>query len=122
MVTGDGARALEAAREVAAESRSTYMDRTVAQLAEGFAHLRLGDPAAAEVAFAEATERVDATGDRVMQAVVRLAHGIGLASSESAAAEEPLSEARRRLDSMGIQALGWDRIFRSAARAAAPSA
>lgn len=107
--------ALDAADAVESGSAATYHDRLLARVARGLALAHLGRLREAEAAFEAAVGLVDATEDRIAQAVARLAHGRALEALEVAAAQEVLADAHARLDAIGISALGWDAAFRLAA-------
>ena len=106
----------DAAREAASaaleiEAR-TYLDSVYALLARGFASVQAGDVGGAEAAFAAAREAVDATGDRVQQAMARLAHG--LARAALGLDDAVLDDARGRLAALGLDGAGWEQVFRLA--------
>jgi len=113
----DPERALSTADALAALSAGTYLDRITATLGQAFALLQLGRSAEAEAALKDATAIVDATDDVLDQAIVRLAHGIGLAALGDAGAPTVLEDAATRLGKIGIDAHGWDLVFRQAAGA-----
>lgn len=91
----------------AATREGTYFDRIVARLASGFA----GSPDDLEAAV----EIADGTSDLVMQAVARLGRAIALRQAGDPVAEAVASDARRRLESLGLAARGWTTAFRLAA-------
>lgn len=92
----------------------TYADRGWAGIARGFVAVQQGDAAGAEAAFADSTSAVDATGDVLAQATVRLARGVGLGALGLPGAAGAQAEARRRMDALGVGLAGWDRLFRLA--------
>ncbi|HUQ39217.1 MAG TPA: adenylate/guanylate cyclase domain-containing protein [Acidimicrobiales bacterium] len=115
---GDPMGSMEAASEVSESEQTTYMDRTQAAIARGFAHLQRDEVAESEEAFDHAIDVVDGTGDRLMQAVTRLARAMAFAAAESPQAEGAMADARRRLEEMRVKAEGWETIFRLAVRRA----
>jgi hypothetical protein len=76
----------------------------------------LGREAEAEAVFAAVIARLDATGDRVFQAVVRVAGGEALDRADWR------TEGDERLAGLGIEAPGWRHVFRLAAARRAPAA
>jgi hypothetical protein len=118
---GRPSAALDTAHEVQAISEATYQDRTLALVARGCALVQAGDAAGAQASFDEAERVVDATGDRVHQAAVRLARGRALEQLGSSDAVGVLQTARTRLDAMGIAAEGWDTAFRLACGVGSPN-
>jgi tetratricopeptide (TPR) repeat protein len=107
--------AVEGATAVEGNTRASYHDLLVARLARGFASLRSGQVDDSELAFASAAEGVDATGDRVAQALARLGRARALAASGDARATELLADANDRLAAIGLTGRGWDTAFRLAA-------
>jgi class 3 adenylate cyclase/tetratricopeptide (TPR) repeat protein len=105
--------AIEAARTTASFTEATYLDHALADVARGLASVRLGRVEDGEEAFCSAQSRVDATGDRTQQAVVRLARARGLQAirGRETAAAEAVVEARAALDRIGLAGDGWDTIF-----------
>lgn len=114
---GDPVGALEAAAEVPGIEASTYADRSMAELVTGLAYAQQGRPDEAVAAFDRALAMVDATGDRLMQATLRLAAAEGLGALEHPASAALRDEADSRLAGMGVTADGWRTAFRLAASA-----
>jgi class 3 adenylate cyclase/tetratricopeptide (TPR) repeat protein len=106
--------ALAAARMVENDDRSTYLDRSWAGLAAGTAAARCGRRSAVDAQFPELCARVDATDDRVAQAVVRLGWAMALQVVGDAAAPSLLAESTDRFTSLGIDAGGWTAVIRQA--------
>jgi class 3 adenylate cyclase/tetratricopeptide (TPR) repeat protein len=119
---GHPADALDTAATIAELSAGTYLDRTVGAVAEGFAFFQLHQRPEGERAFAKALGLVDGTGDRLSQAVMRLAYGHGLDGIGDEGAAEVLADARSRLDAMGAPATGWDTAYSLASTASATAA
>jgi hypothetical protein len=119
---GDPAGALDTAASLPSLSAGTYLDRGVGALAEGFAFLQLHQRPEGERAFAGALSAVDSTGDRLSQAIFRLAYGHALGGLGDDGAAEVLADARTRLDAMGAPAVGWDTAYSLAASASATAA
>jgi class 3 adenylate cyclase/tetratricopeptide (TPR) repeat protein len=109
--------ALDAAAALPEPPAGTYLDRAVAATAEGFAFMQLGQRPEGERAFAKALSLVDGTGDRLSQAILRLAYGHALQAQGDDGGTEVLADAHHRLEGMGTDAAGWDTAFRLAARA-----
>ena len=63
----------------------------------------------------QARTRVDATGDRLFQAVVRIADAAALRALDDPAAEAAEADADARLARLGIDANGWRCAFAHAA-------
>jgi class 3 adenylate cyclase/tetratricopeptide (TPR) repeat protein len=106
--------ALAAAQMVEVDDRSTYLDRSWAGLAAGAAAARCGHRAAVDVRFPELCARVDATDDRIAQAVVRLGWAMALEVVGDAAASSLLAESSDRFASLGIDAAGWAAVIQQA--------
>jgi hypothetical protein len=114
---GQPEAAVAAAALVAADSRATYHDRAIALVAQGFAAGQRDDPAERDTAFTDAARVVDATGDVLAQALVRLAHARARWSADEPDADSALTEAQARLTRLGVEATGWDTAFQLAAPA-----
>ncbi|MDQ1438885.1 MAG: hypothetical protein QOK43_2514 [Acidimicrobiaceae bacterium] len=114
---GDAAGALAAVADVPGIEAGTYADRSMAELVTGLANVHLGLPDAAVAAFDRAVATVDATGDRLFQAVLRLGAAEALAAVEHPTAAALRDEAESRLTAMGVGAAGWRNLFRLAASA-----
>ncbi|MCJ7436963.1 MAG: tetratricopeptide repeat protein [Acidimicrobiia bacterium] len=94
-------------------SAGTYLDRLQRDLADAFALVQRGDPAAA-AAFDAVLAEIDTTESRLDQAIVRLARAHAwraLGLDDAPAAEH---EANARLASLGIEAPGWVTVFSAA--------
>jgi hypothetical protein len=113
--------ALDTAASIESLAAGTYLDRAVAAIAEGFAFFQLAQRPEGERAFAKALGFVDGTGDRLSQAVYRLAYGYALQSIGDEGANEVLVDGRTRLDAMGATSTGWDTAYALAASASAPA-
>ena len=110
--------ALAAAGLVPGIEAATYADKSMAALVTGLANVQLGRPDEARAAFDECLAVVDATGDRLFQAILRIGVGDGLAVLEHPASVSLRDEADSRLGAMGVEAGGWRKMFRMAAAAA----
>jgi tetratricopeptide (TPR) repeat protein len=119
---GRPADALDTAASVANLAAGTYLDLSVCAIAEGFAFFQLQQRPEGERAFAKALGLVDATGDRLNQAVYRLAYGHALDSLGDESAAEVLADARSRLHAMGATGSGWDTAYALAASASKTAA
>ncbi len=106
--------ALAAAERVEGDDRSTYLDRSWAGLAAGAAAARCGQRAAVDARFPELCARVDATDDRIAQAVVRLGWAMALEVAGDAAAASLLEDSSDRFARLGIDPGGWAAVVRQA--------
>jgi hypothetical protein len=110
---GRGDEAGAAAERVEDDERSTYLDRLWSGLAAGAVDARRGDTDAVDARFSELCARVDATDDRVAQALARL----GWALAREAAGHPDASraeEAAHRFSALGIDPDGWAVVLRQA--------
>jgi len=106
--------ATAAADRVEGDDRSTYLDRAWAGLAAGTAAARRGNRAAVDARFPELCARVDATDDRIAQAVVRLGWAMALEVVGDPEAPSLLAESSDRFTSLGIDSDGWAVLIRQA--------
>jgi len=111
---GLGDEALAAAAAVEADERSTYLDRLWAGLAGAAVAARRGDRATVEATFAELYERIDATDDRVGQAVARLGRATALDVLGAPEAGASADDAAARFADLGVDPDGWTVVFRQA--------
>ena len=111
---GDPDGALAAAEEVPRIDAATYADRSMAALAAGLAHVQRRDVDAAVSSIEASLAVADATGDRLLQAILRLGAAESLGSLEHPLAAAWREEAESRLGAMGVEALGWRNAFRLA--------
>lgn len=118
---GDPDASIAAGREVPLRERGTYLDETYADVGTALAHARGGDAPVAGEILERAVRRVDATEDRLSQAVVRLARARALETLGDDDAGAALGEARERFAALGIDPYGWEAAF-AAAGAGARSA
>jgi class 3 adenylate cyclase/tetratricopeptide (TPR) repeat protein len=105
--TGD---ALRVASELVPLEGGTYADRVLRLCAEGVARLRSGAPDAREP-FDAAYEIVLATEAVVQQAVAALVRATALTKLGEPDAEEGRRDADERIRALGIDPVGWTRIF-----------
>ena len=112
---GRGDEALAAARVVEDDERSTYLDRLWAGLAAGAVAARGDDRRAVEQRFTELCTRVDATDDRIAQALARLGWAIALQAVGDLDAGEASEAAADRFSALGIDAEGWTAVLSQAA-------
>ncbi|WP_436794968.1 ATP-binding protein [Actinospongicola halichondriae] len=112
-VLGDVEGARSAARSVP-EKPHTYLDLVYAHIAEAVAVARAGSIDEARAVLIAAMEAVDATGDRIAQALVRLtdAHVAEAAGRDDADAARRVAE--ERLAALGIAADGWRALLSDA--------
>jgi class 3 adenylate cyclase/tetratricopeptide (TPR) repeat protein len=95
--------------------RGTYIDQAWAAVGRGFVALARGDSKGLQVAFELALQLVDATEDRLSQAVVRLAHHVAVSATADgldAEVEWLAVEANDRMSALGVGFPGWERVFR----------
>lgn len=116
---GHPSEALDVVAALTALAAGTYLDHAVGAVAEGFAFFQLHQRPEGERAFARALALVDGTGDRLNQAIHRLAYGHALDGLGDDGAAEVLADSRARLDAMGATATGWDTAYALAASASA---
>ncbi|MGH9032327.1 MAG: ATP-binding protein, partial [Acidimicrobiia bacterium] len=109
-------RAEEAVRicDDLADQAVTYLDHLELALARGFAQVQLGDTAGAEQCFWRGLEIADRTESRLDQAVARLARARAWAAMGRSDTGDAEHEADARLEALGIDATGWDTVFRMA--------
>jgi predicted ATPase len=107
--------ALAAARVVEDDERSTYLDRLWAGLAAGAVAARGGDRRAVEQRFTRLCAQVDATDDRVAQALARLGWAMALQAAGDPDASQASEAAADRFSALGIDADGWTAVLRQAA-------
>ncbi|HEX7167646.1 MAG TPA: hypothetical protein VF230_11765, partial [Acidimicrobiales bacterium] len=115
-VAGRADEAIAQADAMEEAEGGTYLDRIMRRYARGFALLRR-DGAAAIDELDRAVQAADATGDRLSQALSRLARARALESRWHPQAGPALQEAHARLTSIGLHHSAWDDVFRRAARA-----
>ena len=108
---GRESEAIAVASRALRTTRSTYLDRVTARMALALAQTRIGGAGEAERALDGAAAEVDATGDRLGQAVVRLLASRVREVLSLPGAAEAAAEAWSAFDSMGIDAQGWRRLF-----------
>jgi hypothetical protein len=108
--TGDAHRVVALAEQVAEGTSTTYSDRATAGVARLLCRSAAGDQSV-EPEWNELVAMVDATDDRVVQAIVALARARGLAAVGSPAATAAAEEADRRLHLLDLAAEGWQAIF-----------
>jgi hypothetical protein len=104
-----------AARVVEDDERSTYLDRLWAGLASGAVAARLRDPRAVDEHFTLLCARVDATEDKVAQALARLGWAMARGAAGHPGASEAAEDAADRFLGLGIDADGWSEVLRQAA-------
>jgi class 3 adenylate cyclase/predicted ATPase len=105
---------LAAVAAVEADERSTYLDKLWAGLAAGSVAARRGDRATVEATFAELCARVDATDDRVGQAVARLGRATALDLLGARDAATFAADATALFAELGVDPDGWTVVFRQA--------
>ena len=98
-----------------ADGAVTYLDHLQVALGRAFALVQLGDLPGAEQSFWRALEIADRTDSRLDQAIARLARARAWEEMGRADADEAAREAAARLESLGLEATGWDTAFRLAA-------
>ena len=112
---GDTDAAVMAAESVESAAGATYADRSLAITARGLALAQDGDGPGAKAALAAARDAVDATADKLTQALVRLAEAEVLTVIGDDRAGAVADEADRRLDAIGLGDTAWRRAFTLAA-------
>jgi tetratricopeptide (TPR) repeat protein len=89
----------------------TYLDRIDFALLRAFASLRQGNAEEARVAVDDAVAIADTTQARLDQAVTRLARASVLDAMQAGDAATARNDAEQRLHEIGIDAVGWRRLF-----------
>ncbi len=112
--SGSPDAALEVADRIASEPQGTYLDRIGIAIASGFAHLQRSESDLARHALHDAIDIADGTGDRLNQALTRLALAIGLEALTDPTAAAAMAEARSHLASVGLVTTDWEGVFRRA--------
>jgi tetratricopeptide (TPR) repeat protein len=112
---GQPERAVALTDRVSTISVGSYLDHLEAWMARALACAQLGDEACAREAGATALALADATESPLDQALARLAQAHVLAALDDSEAETVRTEARSRLDALGLAATGWETAFRLAA-------
>ncbi|MGH9246650.1 MAG: adenylate/guanylate cyclase domain-containing protein [Acidimicrobiales bacterium] len=115
--TGDVVGARRAVAAVHEAPTATYADRMLALVADGLGAAGRGEVAAARSTLGEARQIVDATEDRLAQALVRLAEA--RAAERLGGSSAAVGEARAGLADFGLTDLGWDTAFQAALAGAA---
>lgn len=113
----EGARA-QAARVHALDGGS-YLDHTLAWLADACAAASAGDAEEALLSLDNADAFVRPTEDELAKAITQLARARVLQAIESPGADDVLAVARAALTELGIGGEGWDAVFRQATGQAA---
>jgi len=108
---GQHDRAVQFANGVVGSGRATYLDRVMASIAAGLAEAAAGQAGSARRWLTVASENADATGDRVAQAVARLASAAALEHLADPAAADMRTAATSRLRALGLTATGWSTAF-----------
>jgi tetratricopeptide (TPR) repeat protein len=104
----DADGALAAFRELTSQDSSTYSDRITAMIAAGLAAQQAGDPSAADALLRTAQDLIDATEDRLLASVVRLALARVAEHRGEPDADDALRRAHLSLSAMGVTEPGWD--------------
>jgi class 3 adenylate cyclase/tetratricopeptide (TPR) repeat protein len=113
---GDPDAALAVADQLAEVPQGTYLDRIGTNFGRAFALLRLGRRDDALATFDETIAIADGTGDRLNQALTRLARARALeALGEPDDAARARADAEERLAELGLQETEWDAVFQRAA-------
>ena len=112
---GDPAAALAVADDLEHVPQGTYLDRIGVAFGKGFALLHLGRREESLATFDAAVATADATGDRLNQALTRLARARALEAMGDPAADAAKADADDRLAALGLPDTEWDGVFRRAA-------
>lgn len=97
--------------EERADRAITYLDGIQFALLRAFASVRKGDAEEARIAVDEAVAIADATQSRLEQGITRLARAAVLTRTGTGDAAAARDDADRRLHEIGIDAVGWRRLF-----------
>jgi tetratricopeptide (TPR) repeat protein len=114
-ITGQADEAVAVADRTDALDQGTYLDRIGTSYGRAFAHVRQGRADDARRELDAAVALADGTGDRLNQALTRVARGWGLTALGDEAAEGALAEAHELLHGIGLPETEWDAVFRRAA-------
>lgn len=114
---GSPGAALGLATKLMSEDHGTYLDRIGAAIGSGLAHVQRRDATAGATELARAVEIADGTGDRLSQALSRLARAVGLEVLGEPAAATVRADADARLASLRLGHTDWEPVFRRAAGA-----
>jgi hypothetical protein len=114
-VAGSAEEAIAVADRTDAVEQGTYLDRIGAGFGRGFGLVRLGRTEEARTALEAAVALADGTGDRLNQALTRLALSWALVASGAPDADAVRSDAKERLATIGLIETEWDAVFRRAA-------
>ncbi|MBI2708881.1 MAG: AAA family ATPase [Actinobacteria bacterium] len=106
---GDGVRRI--AERLPGLAATTYLDLAFARIAVALVAARDGDAASATTALAACRAPVDSTGDRVTQALVRLAEVIVRRRLGDPGADAAGAALEDRLDVLGADLAGWSTAF-----------
>lgn len=106
--------ALSTARDIARLRGGTYMDRLLLHWATGLAFAQQGAATDAVAALDEAHGIAFATDARIDRAVASLVRAVVFEHLGIAAAHEARNEASLQLHALGIEATGWNHMFRRA--------
>jgi class 3 adenylate cyclase/tetratricopeptide (TPR) repeat protein len=112
---GQPERAVTLTGHANAVSVGGYLDHLEAWMARALACAQLGDDECAREACATALAIADATESPLDQALARLAHAHVLDALHDPEAGDVRTDARARLDRLGLPATGWETAFRLAA-------
>jgi class 3 adenylate cyclase/tetratricopeptide (TPR) repeat protein len=93
----------------------TYLDHLQVAIARAFALVQLGDRPGAEQSLWRALEIADRTDSRLDQAIARLARARAWEAMGRPDADEAAHEAAARLESLALDAPGWNTAFTLAA-------
>lgn len=111
---GDVEGAISAGDRVEAQRLGTYLDATYADIGVALAQAQAGDADDALDRLDRALERVDATEDRLTQALVRLARSRALEHLGRESSRAAVDEATQRFDALGVEPYGWETAFSAA--------
>lgn len=116
----DGAR--KQAERVHALDGGSYLDHTIAFIADACASAAAGDRDGALAALDAADQRVSPTDDELAKAIAQLARARVLQVLGSPSADDVLVVARAALAELSVGGEGWDTIFLAATGATATAA
>jgi class 3 adenylate cyclase/tetratricopeptide (TPR) repeat protein len=116
---GDREGAQAQAARVHALDGGSYLDHTLAWLADACAAASMGDADAALLALDNADAFVSPTEDELAKGITQLARARVLQAVGSTAADGVLAVARAALAELNVTADGWDAVFRQATGLAA---
>ena len=108
---GDSERAISASAEVVTDQRATHTDALAARLAGALALAGRGDGEESAALFGEAIAAIEATDNRMGQAIAHVARAVALEHMDRPEAGKARDEAEDRIAAVGGSIGDWTRVF-----------